>query len=271
VKYLSKLKNKNLFIAVDQEGGRVNRIKKGVAILPPMSEIKTEKEAYSNGAILAKELKPLGIKLDLAPVVDVNTEIKNPIIGDRSFGSNPLKVKKLSCAMIRGMQDNGLYACAKHFPGHGPTKKDSHKCLPEVNISYENWENIHLPPFVSAIKAGISCIMVGHILYPCLDKKYPSSLSHKIVTEILRKKLGYKGVIITDDILMKGITKKYTPEEAAVLAINAGADMVLVCKGKGVQRRIKEAIADAVLNGKIDIKRINESYKRVSNLLKGIK
>jgi beta-N-acetylhexosaminidase len=268
VKYLSKFKNKGFFIAIDQEGGRVNRIKEGVTILPSLSEVKNIKDSYKFGKILAKELMPLGISLDFAPVMDVNTEKKNPIIGDRSFGDNTKIVSELGVAMINGMQKNGLLACAKHFPGHGPTKKDSHKCLPEVNISYKQWENTHMPPFKSAIDAGVSCIMVGHILYPALDKKYPASLSYKVITEILRDKMGYSGVIVTDDILMKGITQNHTPEEAAILSINAGVDIVLVCKGKNIQKRVKKAILDAVMDGRIDINRINESYNRVKDLKK---
>lgn len=257
VKYLKKIKG---FIAVDQEGGRVNRITKGVTILPAPRDMKTP---YRWGKILAKELLGLGIKLDLAPVVDVNTEPGNPIIGDRSFGSDPAVVSRKASAMIRGMQEEGLFACAKHFPGHGPTKRDSHKCLPKVDISYKEWERIHLPPFTAAIKAGVSSIMVGHILYPALDKELPASLSYKIVTGILREKLRFKGVIITDDLEMGGITRHFPPEEAAVLSIMSGCDIVLVCNGMAVQKRVQNAIVDAILDGRIPMERINESIKRV--------
>lgn len=265
VKYLHGL-DKRLFIAVDQEGGRINRITKGVTILPAPRDIKTKKQAYKCGEILAKELKTFGIKMDFAPVVDVNTEPKNPIIGDRSFGSDPKRVSRLGSAMIRGMQENGLLACAKHFPGHGATKRDSHKCLPKVNISKEEWERIHLPPFISAINTGVSCIMVGHILCPALDKDFTASLSYKIITGILRERLGFKGVIIIDDICMGAITRHFPPEEAAVLAINAGVDIVLVCRGIAVQKRVRNTIVDAVLDGRIDIKRINKSIERILRL-----
>lgn len=268
VKYLKKLKK--YFIAVDQEGGRVNRIRKGVTILPAPGKIKTVKEAYGCGKVLAKELISLGIKLNLAPVVDVNTEPANSIIGDRSFGDNPKKVSRFACAMLRGMQDNGLLACAKHFPGHGATKRDSHKCLSKVNVSYKEWERVHLPPFISAIKAGVSSIMAGHLLYPALDEKYPSSLSQKIITGILREKLGFNGVVITDDIGMGAIARHYSPEEAAVLALNAGVDIVLVCKGRMIQERVMNAIVDGILDGRIKMDRINQSIERVRKLKKGV-
>lgn len=268
VKYLPKLKRH--FVAVDQEGGRVNRIKQGVTLLPPLSNVKNVKDAYNFGKTLAKELAPRGVKLDFAPVVDVNTEKTNPIIGNRSFGDNTARVSQLCGAMIRGMQDNGLLACAKHFPGHGATKRDSHKCLPKVDITYKEWENIHLPPFKQAIEAGVSCIMLGHILCPALDGKYSSSLSHKIVTGILREQMGFKGVIVTDDIGMGAITKHYSPEEAAVMAINAGADIVLVCHGAAIQKRVRTGIVDAILDGRISMERINESIQRVEKLKRGI-
>lgn len=267
VKYLNKF-DKKLFIAVDQEGGRVNMITKDVTILPAPKDIKNTEQAYKCGEILAKELKHFGIKMDFAPVVDVNTEPKNPIIGDRSFGDDPKMVSRLACAMIRGMHGNGLLACAKHFPGHGATKRDSHKCLPKVDISYEEWEKIHLLPFKNAIKTGVSCIMVGHILCPALDKEMPSSLSYKIITGILREKLGFEGVIITDDLGMGAITNHFPPEEAAVLAINAGVDIVLACRKIAVQKRIRNAIVDAILDGRISIKRINESVERILKLKK---
>jgi len=265
VKYLSKLRG-NYFVAVDQEGGRVNRIKDGVTMLPPMKNIKDKKEAYKYGEILAKELLALGVNIDLAPVSDVNTEEKNPIIGDRSFGHDTKRVSELSSAMIKGMQDNGLLACSKHFPGHGPTKRDSHKCLPKVNISLKEWEEVHLPPFIEAIKSGVSSIMMGHIFYPVLDKELPTSLSYKVVTGILRDRLGFSGVIITDDLGMGAITKHYTPEEAAVMAINAGVDIVLICHGEEVQNRVRNAIVNAILDGKISIDRINESIERVKEM-----
>lgn len=254
------------FVAVDQEGGRINRITRGVTILPPAGDIKKTSDAYKCGRILAEELLPLGINMNLAPVVDVNTEPRNPIIGDRSFGKDPELVGKLGAAIIRGMQKNGLLACAKHFPGHGPTKSDSHLCLPRVNLSRNKWERIHLLPFVKAIKAGVAAIMVGHILYPSLDKKYPASLSYKIITGWLRKRLGFKGLIITDDLDMGAVKKHYSSGEAAVTAVEAGADVVMVCKGVRAQRSVRNALLGAVKKGIISEKRLAESVERILQL-----
>lgn len=258
------------FIAIDQEGGRVNRIKKGVTVLPPASCVRNEKDAYMRGKILASELMSLGVNIDFVPVVDVNTEKKNPVIGDRSFGSNPMRVSKLGAAMIRGMQKNGLIACAKHFPGHGPTKSDSHLCMPKVNLSIKEWKKVHLLPFIKAIKAGVKTIMVGHILYPVLDKKYPASLSYKVITEWLRKRLGFKGLIITDDLSMGAINKHYNSGKAAVLAFCAGADILMVCKGTRTQQSVRNALFSAVKKGIISRHRLDESINRILKLKKQI-
>lgn len=251
------------FIAVDQEGGRVNRITNGVTILPSANEIKNVKEAYKYGKILAEELISLGINVDFAPVVDVNTESRNPIIGNRSFSSNSKTVVKLSTAMIRGMQNRNLIACAKHFPGHGAAKKDSHKCLPTITLSLKQWYDVHLPPFVSAIKAGVNTIMVGHILCPSLDRKYPASLSSKVITGILKKKLRFRGLIITDDLCMKAITKHYDPVKAAIMAFNAGADIILICKNSRMQENVRRGLVKAVKNGEISKERLDESFDRI--------
>lgn len=264
---LRKIK-RNLFLAVDQEGGRINRIKKGVTLIPSLSSIKTTDEAYGFGKQLARDLIPLGINLNLAPVADVNTQKSNPIIGSRSFGSDTKSVSKLCRAIIKGMQDNGLLSCAKHFPGHGAAKRDSHKCLPRINISKKKWQEVHFPPFKEAIKTGVASIMVAHVLCPALDRKYPASLSYKVITEILRNKLKYKGVIITDDLGMDAIVKHYDPGEAAILAINAGADIITVCHSKTMQKKVRKALEEAVEKGVITKKRLNESVKRVLRLKK---
>ena len=256
----------DLLVTVDQEGGRINRIREGVTILPPAAEIRTTKEAYKRGQIMAGELLPLGINLNLAPVVDVSNGSGKNVIGNRSFGSDPRRTARLSAAMIRGMQDNGLAACAKHFPGHGATGKNSHQCLPRVRLSLSQWRKNHMPPFKKAIESGVSCIMVGHIMYPVMDKMFPASLSGKIITGILRKKMGFAGVIITDDLGMGAITKHYQPGEAAVMAIEAGADMVMECHSKSRQEMIRKALSRALGEGRITKQRIMESLARIKKL-----
>lgn len=260
-------------ISIDQEGGRVNRITSGVTVLPSLSllgKINSPEAVYNCGRVLAWELRSLGIDLDLAPVVDVNTESKNPIIGDRSFGADYRQVTKLAVAMIEGMQRNGLSACAKHFPGHGPSKSDSHLYLPRVSISRVKWSKIHLQPFRAAIKLGVKSIMIGHLYCPALDNKYPASLSVKIITGLLKEKLGYKGLIITDDLAMGAITRHYCIGEAAVLAVAAGADMVIVGNGLRKQKVVQQALIKAFKNGRLSQKRLTESVSKILRLKKKV-
>ena len=257
---------KDLLVTVDQEGGRINRIRKGVTALPAPAEIKTETEAYRCGQIMARELLPLGIGLNLAPVVDVNRGGERNIIGNRAFGGDPQRTARLSAAMIQGMQDGGLAACAKHFPGHGATSKDSHKCLPRVRMTLKQWQKTDMIPFKKAIESGVSCIMVGHIMYPAMDRVFPASLSPKIITGVLREKLGFKGLIITDDLGMGAILKHYQPGEAAVMAVEAGADMVMVCRNRRRQERVRRALSRALEEGRISRQRINRSLARIKKL-----
>jgi len=254
------------FVAIDQEGGIINRIVRGVTILPPAADVKTVQQAYKRGVVLAKELMPLGINMDLSPVADVMTEYGNSVIGTRSFGSNPINTARLTSAQIQGMQENNLMACAKHFPGHGPAKSNSHLCLPRVNISIREWKKVHLVPFISAVRAGVKAIMVGHILYTVLDKKYPASLSYKVITGWLRNRLGYNGLIITDSLNMSAITRHYAPADAAVMAVEAGADMVIVTKGIRIQKTVRNALITAVKNKRITRKRLDKSVNKILKL-----
>lgn len=258
-------------IAIDQEGGTVNRIKSGVHLLPRndlLGVVGSRKTVYQCGALLGKELTEFRIDLNLAPVVDVNTEIKNPIIGSRSFGADPQKVAELGRAYIRGMQRQGLLSCAKHFPGHGASQKDSHRCLPKININKHLWSKVHLLPFQAAIKAGVKFIMVAHILCPALDRKEPASLSHKIITKLLKKKLGYRGIVITDDFVMDAIVKHYRIEDAAVKAIRAGIDMIICGRNVNVQKKIRKSLIKAFRSGVLTQKRLDESVDKILKLKK---
>ncbi len=258
-------------ISIDQEGGRVNRITTGVTVLPSLAvlgKINSAEAAYHCGRILAEELRSLGIDFDLAPVVDVNTEDKNPIIGERSFGDDSRRVAELGKSMISGLQSHGLLACAKHFPGHGAAKSDSHQYLPLIEVSGRKWEKIHLPPFRQAVKAGVQAVMVGHLLCPALDKKYPASLSRKIVTGILKERWGYRGLIVTDDLAMGAITKHYRIGEAAVLSVSAGADMIIVGKGLRNQQAVRAALLKAFKSGRLSQKRLAESVSKILKLKK---
>ena len=220
-----------LFIAIDQEGGKVSRLQKGATVFPgnmALGATQSQLLAQKAGEITGIELEVLGINLNLAPVLDVNTNPKNPAIGVRSYGESPQLVSQLGAAYIRGIQKQGVLATAKHFPGHGDTNADSYKKLPLVTHDKKRINTVDLAPFREAINADVVAIMSAHILYPGLDNKMPATLSHTIMTKLLRKELGFEGLIITDDLEMKAIEEQYEIGQAAVLAIQAGADMLLI-------------------------------------------
>jgi len=255
-----------LFIAIDQEGGIVNRMTKGATVLPgnlALGATRSKVLAEKAGEITAIELSTVGVNLNFAPVLDVNTNPLNPVIGVRAFGESPQLVSQLGTAYIRGLQENGVLATAKHFPGHGDTHVDSHKNLPIVTHNLKRVNSVELVPFQAAIEADVAAIMSAHILYPALDTEYPATLSYKILTTILRRKLGYDGLIITDDIEMQAIDAKYDTGDAAVMAIQAGADIVIIPWSLKKQQRAYNSLRQAVQTRKITETRLNESVRRI--------
>lgn len=255
-----------LFIGIDQEGGSVTRFKKGATVLPgnlALGATRSISLAKKAGELTAIELAAVGINLNFAPVMDVNTNPLNPVIGVRAFGESSGLVSELGTAYIRGLQQNGVLATAKHFPGHGDTKVDSHKKLPIVTHDKNRIDTVELAPFRAAIEADVAAIMSAHILFPALDSEFPATLSYSILTNILRQQLGYDGLIITDDLEMHAIDARYETGNAAVLAIQAGADMVLVPWTFKKQQRAYNALRQAVKNRKIPEKRLNASVRRI--------
>ena len=255
-----------LFIATDQEGGKVTRLKKGATVLPgnlALGATGSVKLAEKAGELTGIELASVGININFAPVLDVNTNPKNPVIGVRSFGESPELVSKLGIAYIRGMQRQGVLATAKHFPGHGDTLLDSHKKLPILRKTKKQIDSVELAPFRAAIKSGVAAIMSAHILYTKFDKEKPATLSFPILTELLRLELGFKGLIITDDLEMNAIDSLYETGNAAVLAIQAGADMILIPGTFKKQQRVYNALRQAVKLRKLSESRINESVRRI--------
>lgn len=262
-----------LFVAVDQEGGRVSRLQP-----PHFSQTPTAKSignrndteyAKQTAALIAKELKAVGINWDFAPVLDVNNNPNNPVIGDRSFGDTPDLVARMGTAQIEGYEkDGGILSCGKHFPGHGDTDVDSHLDLPVIAHNRDRMDRIELVPFKAAIQSGISAIMTAHIMFTAIDKDLPATLSPHILKGILRNELGFKGIIITDCLEMKGVAKKWGSVEAAILAIEAGADILLCCHTLTTQRAIKAGLLDAVKSGRIPESRIDESYQRIMAMKK---
>jgi beta-N-acetylhexosaminidase len=218
-----------LFISVDHEGGRVNRLPKSFTAFPAMFEVgksDSPKLTYEIHAVMAKELSACGVNLSFSPVCDVWTNPENKVIGDRAFGSTIDDVEKHVSAAIRGLQTNGVLACAKHFPGHGDTLKDSHHDLPIIKSSLASLRERELQPFVRATKSRVEFMMMAHLQVDAIDDKLPTSLSQRAY-EFLREETKFTKIVITDDMEMKAITDKWSIEEAAVMAVNAGADMLL--------------------------------------------
>jgi beta-N-acetylhexosaminidase len=267
---LQKLALKNkceipLFIAVDYEGGSVYApTTLGLLELPTnimMGAANDETLAASLAYLAGKELKRAGINMAFGPVLDVNTNPKNPIIGIRAIGDDPSLVSKIGKALINGLKASEIISVGKHFPGHGATVSDSHKTLPVLKISSQELNQIHLAPFRMAIKTEIPAIMTAHILYPAMDKKYPATLSKILIENLLRKILNFKGMIITDSMDMKAITSKQGIARAAVQALSAGADYILI--GKGDFNKTKTEILKAIKTGRLKKERIDAAFDKV--------
>ncbi|MCH8291265.1 beta-N-acetylhexosaminidase [Candidatus Poribacteria bacterium] len=255
-----------LLIGIDQEGGAVTRLKKGATILPgnmALGAIGSSELAERAGEITAIELAAVGVNLNFAPVMDVNNNPNNPVINRRSFGESPELVSRLGTAYIRGLQRHGVLATAKHFPGHGDTIVDSHTDLSIMKHNVKRIHAIELKPFRAAIDAGVAAIMTAHILYTSLDANLPATLSPAILTGLLRQELRFDGLIITDDMEMKAITDCYRAGEAAVMAIEAGADIILALWESAEQLEIYNALLKAVKRGRISTIRLNQSVRRI--------
>lgn len=268
LKQLNSINTIPLFLSVDQEGGRVTRLP-GLEDHPSNQEIGLRDDpqlSYEYGSILAKELQAFGMNVNYAPVMDVNSNPKNPVIGDRAFGNNATLVSKMSIPMMKGMLDNQVIPVIKHFPGHGDTEVDSHLELPRIEKTLQDLQQVELLPFKEAIKKGAEVVMVAHILFPQLDSEFPSSMSKPIMTDLLREELGYKGVIVTDDMMMDAIKNHYEIGEAAVQSVKAGSDIILISKHYEDILRAIEAIKDAVKSGAISEERIDKSVERILGL-----
>ncbi|MEK6671531.1 MAG: beta-N-acetylhexosaminidase [Nitrospirota bacterium] len=258
-----------LLISIDQEGGRVSRLPKGFTIFPPcdlLGQCRSTELAYAVAATVAKELRAVGVNMNMAPVLDVNSNPDNPVIGDRAFGTTPGVVCELGMATAAGLQGNRVVACGKHFPGHGDTNTDSHKELPVVEASRERLETIEFPPFRHAIAQGIASMMTAHVLYRALDPELPATLSPAIINSFLRQELKYDGVVLTDDLEMHAIIDHYGVEDAAVRAVLAGCDVLLICKDRDREVAAFGAIEQAVASGAISTERLNLSAARIARL-----
>lgn len=257
------------FIAIDQEGGRVHRLPPPFIQFPPAAMLGRTRNcdlAYQAGLATAHELSAVGINLNFAPVLDVLSNPRNPVIGDRSFGSEPQLVTTLGWAVIVGLRNGGVIPCGKHFPGHGDTLKDSHLELPSVKKRLAQLNATELPPFIYACRNQVESLMTAHVVYPALDPDYPATLSTSIIGKRLRQAVGYRGVVFGDDMEMKAISQNYSLEDTVTLAVRAGVDVFLFCHDRTravgafdilLQRAEKNAQTRA---------RIEESYRRIQRL-----
>ena len=255
-----------LYLSVDEEGGRVSRLPVGLPKLPTSAKIgklNDESASYRAGTYLAGVLNEFGYNMNFAPVLDVNSNPRNPVIGDRSYGKDPYLVAKLGISTMHGMMDNGIIPVVKHFPGHGDTVVDSHKSLPKVETTLEALRIVELVPFQKAIEEGADAVMVAHILFPALDPDYPSSMSKAIITGLLRNEMQFEGVIITDDLTMGAIVNDYTIPEAAVQSFIAGSDLLLVVRDYEDQVNTFNAFIKAIETGVLTEERLNKSVKRI--------
>ena len=258
-----------LVVSVDQEGGRVQRLRRPFPELPPFrsfGDAGRKPAAWSAGALIAKALRTLGFHQDFAPVLDVDSNPKNPIIGDRSAGREPALVARLGAAFIDGMQDHGIAACGKHFPGHGDTDLDSHLALPRLPHDRERLEAIELVPFRAAARVGVASIMTAHIVFSALDDQHPATLSSHVLLPLLRKEIGFEGVIVSDDLEMKAIADHYGIEDSAVMAVAAGCDQLLICHQPSLVAQAHEALIKAVESGRLPSERLFDAAARVQGL-----
>ena len=266
------------FIGIDQEGGMVNRVREGVTIFPsPMAIAAGRHENLCSLAwSMADELSGVGFNMSFAPVLDVNSNPDNPVIHLRAYGDDPQAAANFASIWIKGLQEGGMVSVAKHFPGHGDTSEDSHFALPKVNKTLDELKAMELIPFEAAIHSGVSAIMTSHILFPKIEKeKIPATLSKTIVTDLLKDELGYNGIVISDSLQMDAIQAHYGMAEAAVKAIQAGVDMLILGDGKvlqpdseDVQTPVIEALIEAVGQGTITAERLDDavlSILRIKN------
>ncbi len=262
-------RNSPAWVSVDQEGGRVARLKEPFTKWPPMATLGRaggEGEALADrfARALAGELRAVGITLDYAPVLDIHTNPKNPVIGDRAFAGRAEDVARLGRVIIKALQESGVAACGKHFPGHGDTSTDSHIELPLVEHPPDRLRAIEFEPFRAAVAEKVAFIMTAHVLVPSLDDQRPATLSPRIVQALLRDELGFDGVILSDDLEMKAVSARYPVPESAVEAIRAGCDGILICSGDiDLQARTLEALVRAVESGVIPAARYDDAFARL--------
>jgi len=259
-----------LALAVDQEGGRVTRLR-GVPFtsLPPMRAIGVQGDAALArrvGRLLAYELRAVGFDWDFAPVLDVDTNPANPVIGDRSFSRDQELVARLGVALAQGLEEGGVASCGKHFPGHGDTVQDSHLTLPRLPHGLERLREIELLPFKAYARAGLAAVMTAHVVFEAIEPRLPATLSPEVLDGILRNELGFAGVLVSDDLEMKAIADHYAIAEVVRRGALAGVDLFLLCHNAKLQFEAIEALIRSVESGAVEKGRIADANCRLDRL-----
>jgi beta-N-acetylhexosaminidase len=255
-----------LFIAIDQEGGSVSRLGPPFTQWPGASRVGavgSSQLTYAMARAMAREMLAVGITMNLAPVLDVLSNPANPVMAGRCFGGDPEVVAEFGAAFFRGLDDEGVLAVGKHFPGHGDTAVDSHLALPVVPHTIARLRAVELVPFAKAIREGIPGLMTAHLLVPAVDAERPATLSESILTTLLRAQLRFSGLILSDDLLMRGVADTAPPGEAAIRFLEAGGDLILICADEAAQRQAFAAVAGAVEGGRLSEARVRASCDRI--------
>ncbi len=261
-----------LLLCVDQEGGRVARIPAPALRLPPMSTLGAIDDVELTrraGRALGRELRVLGIDVNLAPVLDVHTRPENPVIGNRSFGSDPALVARHAVALIAGLHDAAVGACGKHFPGHGDTRTDSHLELPHLDHDTERLQRVEWPPFAHTIERGLEAVMSAHVVIDGLDPTLPATLSRAALAP-LRDRLGFRGVILSDDIEMKALADHHRVDEIATLGTDAGIDVFLACRAPDVTLGLYAALVHTGEDGTVSHDALSEREQRIVHWYGGV-
>jgi len=268
-------RSEGLFIGVDQEGGRVRRLNTPFTVFPPALDLALSDHpndaVRSFGSITAHELKLVGFNTNFVPVLDILGPACDPgssVIGDRSYGHDPQSVASMGKIVIEAMRSEGIIPCCKHFPGHGGTLVDSHIDLPVDHRSVDQIENCDLVPFKVAVDMQVDMVMTAHVLFPALDPFFPATLSPAVISGMLRTRIGYQGIVITDDLDMGAVASHYSSEESALMAFSAGADLLLICNSPEKAFSARSRIMEALRDGEIPPERLEESLGRIRRLRK---
>ncbi|NOZ02271.1 MAG: beta-N-acetylhexosaminidase [Deltaproteobacteria bacterium] len=259
-------------IAIDQEGGRVQRLRGLVSDMPSMAEVgkRGAGAVFEAGLETGRQVSALGFNVDFAPVLDVNTNKANPIIGDRAFAADADVCARHGVEFMEGLHEAGVAACGKHFPGHGDTRADSHLELPVVEAGIDTLLNRELKPFELAAARGIRMLMTAHCLYPAVDPDLPATLSRRIIDGLLRRRIGFEGVVITDDLGMKAVSERFSFQEILGFGFEAGVDLFMHCGAKGEGEELAHTLLSMLDGGDLDDSVVEASARRVMVLRTGL-